>query len=308
MLHRRGACVEPTTHGRCRSGVGRVLTAFLLAAIVAVAASASPTRARNGKIAFWSDLGPAAIFVINPDGTGRRRLTDESARAKGAAWSPNGTRLAFYGSADQGGDGNFDIYVMNSDGTKRERLTGGPAREVQPAWSPDGRQIAYGRDDDIWIMSADGSDQHLAIRNAAEPAWSPDGRRLAFGSLRRGRVQVYVRGLSGGVTQQLTKGASDNEAPSWSPDSRRLLFVSFRNGESDIYVMRQDGSRQRRLTRARARDDSASWSPDGRRIVFTSFRNGNGEIYLMNADGSKQRRLTRTQIDEDADGWQTRRR
>lgn len=284
------------------------LTACFLAAVVAVAASATPTKARNGKIAFWSDLGPAAIFVINPDGTGRRRLTDASARAKGAAWSPGGTRLALYGSADEGGDANFDIYAINADGSERERLTRGPAREVQPAWSPDGRRIAYGRDDDVWVMSADGSDQHLLIRNAAEPAWSPDGRRLAFASLRQGRVQVYVARLTGGPTERLTNGASDNEFPNWSPDGRRLLFVSFRNGEPDVYVMRPDGSRQRRLTRARGRDDSPSWSPDGRRIVFTSFRDGNGEIYIMNADGSEQRRLTRTRVDEDADGWQPLRR
>jgi Tol biopolymer transport system component len=280
------------------------LAVSVVAAVLTLAASASPPRARDGKIAFWSDLGPAAIFVINPDGTGRRRLTDASARAKGAAWSPDGRRLALYGSADQGGDANFDIYVMNSDGSKRERLTHGSAREVQPAWSPDGRRIAYGRDDDVWIMSANGSDQHLAIHDAAEPAWSPDGRRLAFGSLRRGRVQIFVAELSGRARKRLTTGASDNESPSWSPDGRQLLFVSFRNGEPDIYVMRRNGSRQRRLTRTRTRDDSASWSPSGRRIVFTSFRDGNGEIYVMNADGSKQRRLTRTRIDEDADGWQ----
>jgi Tol biopolymer transport system component len=113
---------------------------------------AAGSKVRNGKIAFWSDLGPAGIFVINPDGSGRRRLTDVSARAKGAAWSPNGRRIALYGSADSGGDANFDIYVMNADGTGRTRLTNSPAREVQPAWSPDGRRIAYGRDDDVWIM------------------------------------------------------------------------------------------------------------------------------------------------------------
>ena len=265
--------------------------------------AATESKARNGKIAFWSDLGPAAIFVINPDGTGRRRLTDATSRSKGAAWSPDGTRIALYGSDDRGGDANFDVYVMNADGTDRRRLTATAAREIQPAWSPDGR-IAYTRDDDIWLMNADGSNQHLVIGNAAEPAWSPDGRTLAFGSLRKGVVQIYVSRPDGRAAARLTSGPHDNESPKWSPDGRRIVFTSFRNGEPDIYVMNANGSMQRRLTRSRRRDDTPSWSPDGRKIVFTSFRDGNGEVYVMNANGARQRRLTRSTVDEDADAWQ----
>jgi Tol biopolymer transport system component len=282
----------------------RILVGAALAAlVVAVAGAGAKGPPRNGLIAFWSDLGPAVVFVMEPDGTGRRRLTSSNVRSKGAAWSPDGKHAALYGAIAADSD-NFDIFVVDADGSHRRRLTSDPAREVQPAWSPDGRRIAYVRDDDIWIMDSDGGDQHLAIRNGGEPSWSPDGRRFTYGSLRKGRVQVFSANLDGSEERKLTRGRADSEMPSWSPDGRRITFTTFRNGETDVYVMRADGSHERRLTRSRSRDEAASWSPDGRKIVFSSYRNGNGEIYVMHADGTRQRRLTRTRINEEADGWQ----
>jgi len=62
-----------------------------------------------------------------------------------------------------------------------------------PDWSPDGSKIAYVADThgiadivnpswgDIWVMNADGSDQHQITHNATYygTPWSPDGTRIA---------------------------------------------------------------------------------------------------------------------------------
>lgn len=40
-------------------------------------------------------------------------------------------------------DGNEEIYLMSSDGSDQHRLTSTPKDEERPMWSPDGSRIAY---------------------------------------------------------------------------------------------------------------------------------------------------------------------
>jgi Tol biopolymer transport system component len=75
-----------------------------------------------------------------------------------AAWSPDGTRIAFASTRD----GNYEIYVMNADGSAPRRLTNDPQSDYAPTWSPDGQRIAWRTNRDgngeIYSMRADGTD------------------------------------------------------------------------------------------------------------------------------------------------------
>jgi TolB protein len=105
------------------------------------------------------------------------------------AWSPDGTRIAFYSERD----GNAEIYVMHADGTGVRRLTRTSADEGYPAWSPDGRTISFDSDRDgnfdVFAMNADGSNVRPLTRHAARDvsaAWAPDGSSIVFMSDREG--------------------------------------------------------------------------------------------------------------------------
>ena len=92
--------------------------------------SASPV---TGRIAFASSRdGNREIYVMNADGSGLARLTDNRADDQAPAWSPDGRRIAFTSRRD----GNLEIYVMNADGSGLTRLTNHLAEDWEPAWSP----------------------------------------------------------------------------------------------------------------------------------------------------------------------------
>ncbi len=138
-----------------------------------------------------------------------------------------------------------------------------------PAWSPDGRKIVFWsdrdgqdvrpRNDELYVMNADGSGVRRLTRNPAQdlfPAWSPDGEKIAFASARDGNGEIYVMRADGSGVRRLTHAAvaDDSFGPkaTWSPDGTRIAFDSYRSVPSgarfEIYVINVDGSRKRRLT------------------------------------------------------------
>ena len=86
------------------------------------------------------------IYVMNADGTGVVRLTDNSTYDYPVAWSPDGRRILFV--SDRNGN-DFEIYTMNADGSRG--WSGSPTIRptIRPAaWSPDGRRILFVSDPD----------------------------------------------------------------------------------------------------------------------------------------------------------------
>lgn len=93
-----------------------------------------------------------------------------------------------------------EINTVEPDGSSIRRLTNNSVADFAPTYSPDGKQIAYirmapGSDQEpeapeIWLMNADGTNQHRATapdsRFEFSPAFSPDGQRLYFVRLYKG--------------------------------------------------------------------------------------------------------------------------
>ena len=120
------------------SGSGRLRLPGLLVVLSAVLALAAAcgggeSAPAAGKIVFTSSRdGNAEVYVVDADGSGLRRLTDNPASDFFFAWSPDSSHIAFLSNRD----GNQDIYVMNADGTGQTNLTKNPADNYDPAWSP----------------------------------------------------------------------------------------------------------------------------------------------------------------------------
>jgi Tol biopolymer transport system component len=121
-----------------------------------------------------------AIYVMNADGSGLRKVIDAEPDSR-AAWSPDGTTIAFSGRV---GGPERDVFVVKVDGTGLTDLTNTPgSSEDDPTWSPDGTWIAFGQSTagmstDIYVMKANGTDARPVTGGSAPaheiaPEWEP---------------------------------------------------------------------------------------------------------------------------------------
>ena len=69
------------------------------------------------------------LFLVNPDGTGEVRLTDNGYTQGLASWSNSGDRLVYVVSA-MGEAGKYDLYMMDGDGSNNH--------DIMPDYAPPG--------------------------------------------------------------------------------------------------------------------------------------------------------------------------
>jgi Tol biopolymer transport system component len=180
-------------------------------------------------------------YVIGVDGGRPRPLADRCPRAEvkrrsvevcgepapeAAAWSPDGSRIAWLDFAEgtvPGGDHWNVLSFVNPDNTGlREAVARLPGEfgGNSLVWSPDGSRLAFWMGDEvpgqIYVIKADGSGLRRITPSGDNrwPAWSPDGSRIAF--VHNGTL--YTMAADGSDMHEV-KGVEPDGAIAWNPVS-----------------------------------------------------------------------------------------
>jgi TolB protein len=159
----------------------------------------------------------------------------------------------------------------------RQLTNGGENAEAY--WSPDGKRLIFQstrgdlKCDQIFIMNADGSDQHMVSTGKGRTTcgyFLPDGKHILYAS-------THLAGDACPPAADRSKGYV------WA------VYSSY-----DVFTAKDDGSDLKRLTEAEGYDAEATVNWKTKKIVYTSLASGDLDLWTMKVDGSGKKRLTET--------------
>ncbi len=229
-------------------------------------ASACPPRPDLSQGYVWRVDPDYEIYVADPDGSHRVRLTDNRAYdAEATICSRDGSILF---TSDR--DGDLDLYRMDADGSNVKRLTDTPGYDGGGFFSADCSKI-------VWRASRP--------RGEALDTYQ---KLLAQGLVRPSQLELWVADADGGNAHQVTHLGVASFAPYFYPDGQRIVFSSNygdpKGREFDIWAIDVQGTRLERLTYTGGFDGFPIFSPDGKWLAFASNRNqaqpGETDIYV----------------------------
>jgi TolB protein len=163
--------------------------------------------------------GGSQIFLINPDGSGLRRLTSSTAIDTEPRYSPDGKWIYF--TSDRGG--SPQVYRMGANGGEPQRVTFEGGYNVSPRPSPDGKTLAFiarnaGRFQVALLDLANRQVQILTDSDRDEsPSFAPNGRMILLATVIGGRGVLSAVSADGRVKQRLSATAGDVREPAWGP-------------------------------------------------------------------------------------------
>jgi Tol biopolymer transport system component len=237
-----------------------------------------------------TEKGDWDLFLMRPDGSDRRQLTDTlQYNEAGARFSFDGEKVLYYrmprtDAIDNNTYGAFELVVADADG--RNAVVYG--REFQWAsWAPSGTEIACLDKRGIRIVDlASRKTLRLAPRKGIvqQLVWSPDGKW--FAGTANGLGPYWAIGRVNADTGEVNAASETdryNCTPDWLPDSQRIIYsrgiVPEVGGWAELWATSADGKEKRLLYAEEGRHIYGGCvSPDGEYVLFTRSEEDLGKV------------------------------
>jgi Tol biopolymer transport system component len=253
-----------------------------------------PTFSPDGKrIAFYKpnpETNRIELWMMNADGSGRVRLSEEGTFASGQPiWMAGGSQIAFL-SRGQGPAAVWKRIDLESRAVETMAKTHEAWTWTRP--SPDGRRLAIELADsegrvNTWVLpSLEGEPRQLTsdAELAGSPVWSRNGELLTVRLRRGSHGQIGVVPVEGGPLKQVTSGVNVVSQPDWSPDDSKLVFAAERDGFWNLWWVSRDGGSLHQVTDLPKKFNLylrfPDWSPAGDRIAY-EYGEVLGEIWML---------------------------
>jgi tricorn protease len=247
------------------------------------------------------------LWTVSRQGGMATRLTSGVGFETEAAFSPDGSTIAFTGEYD----GNVDIFTIPASGGIPKRITYHPDADRVVGWTPDGKRIlfrsnrdSFSRYTQLYTVPADGGfAEVLPLPMACTGSYSADGSHMVYAPLDGGQFApgftnfvawkryrggeasyLWIVNFADLSTAKVPRVDSNDINPMWIGD--KVYFLSDRQGPMSLYMWDQRSKEPKKLIENTGKDIvSASAGPGG--IVYEQF----GAIYIYDLATQKSNKV-----------------
>lgn len=291
-------------------GILALLGIILVLAVVFLALTGTLTDWFGLRLTFKEPLTNAVVFIsdrnghpdvwlMKPDGSGQKALTNDKYDDAQPVISPDGYTIVFISKRDTL---YSQIYAMDVDGTHLRRLTDITGSKSSPSFARDGKSIIFLCGGSVWRVGRRGDDPDRVLPTERQKAmatlgdekapylWAQESLQgdllAAVQSVGESQVALWMKPTDE-APQPIVQDTPQGAAPlagelvhaAWCPDAERLALTLTNPDGSGILASFDFESESLSPVLVGGAMGEPDWSPDGSTLAVVALKRKSADDY-----------------------------